>query len=48
MGLDRAKAVVRKGKGKGKEGSSSQSESFPVVGGTMSNLKRLSISFAKV
>jgi hypothetical protein len=48
MGWDRAKTTTRKGKGKGKEGSSSQSESFPVVGGTMSNLKRLSISFAKV
>jgi hypothetical protein len=42
MGQDRGKAATRKGKGTGKEGSSSQSESFSVVGGMMSTLKKLS------
>jgi hypothetical protein len=34
-------------KGKGKEGSSSQCVSSSAVGGIMSTLKKLSISFAK-
>jgi hypothetical protein len=45
IGRDRAKAAVWKGKGK--EDSSSESESFFVVGGIMSILKKLSTSFAK-
>jgi hypothetical protein len=45
MGRDRAKAAVQKGKGK--EGSSSQSESYFLVGGMMSTSKRLDTSFAK-
>jgi hypothetical protein len=46
IGRDRAKAAARKGKGK--EGSSSKSESFSVMGGIMSTLKKLSTSFTKV
>jgi hypothetical protein len=45
IGLDRAKAVVRKRKGK--EVSSSQSEFSSLLCGMMSTLKRLSTSFAK-
>jgi hypothetical protein len=45
IGWDRAKAAVRKEKRK--EDSGSQSESFSVVGGMISTLKKLSISFAK-
>jgi hypothetical protein len=50
MGWDRAKAAMwkGKGKGKGKEDSSSHSESSFTVDDTMSTLKRLSNSFAKL
>jgi hypothetical protein len=48
MGQVRAKAATWKGKQKGKEGSSSQTESFSAVGGMMSTLEKLRISFAKV
>jgi hypothetical protein len=48
MGWDRAKAVTWKGKEKGKEDSSSHSESSFTVDDTMSTLKRLSNSFAKL
>jgi hypothetical protein len=40
-------ATTRKGKGKGNESSNSQSESSSLVGGMVSTLKKLSISFAK-
>jgi hypothetical protein len=46
MGWDRAKAATWKGKGK--EDSSSHSESSFTVDDTMSTLKRLSNSFAKL
>jgi hypothetical protein len=45
MSQNRAKAVARKGKGK--EGSSSQNESFFIVGVILFTLKKLSILFAK-
>jgi hypothetical protein len=45
MGRDRDKTAVQKGKRK--ECSSSQSESYSVVGDMMSTLKKLDISFAK-
>jgi hypothetical protein len=45
IGQDRAKAVTQKEKGK--EGLSSQSKSYFVVDGIMSNLKKLSTSFTK-
>jgi hypothetical protein len=45
MSQNRAKAAVRKGKGK--EGSSSQNESFFIVGVMLFTLKKLSILLAK-
>jgi hypothetical protein len=45
IGRDRAKMAARKGKGK--KDSISQSESSSAVGGIMSTLKKLNISFAK-